>query len=220
MLKLSASLRQDIGRKNNALRKKGLVPAVLYGHKVDNILLSINAIKLGKVYDQAGENTLIDIKIDDKENRVALINDIVKDSISGDFIHVDFYQVKMDETISAEVPLIFVGNSLAVEQEGGLLIKSLQHLEIEALPMDLPHEITINISKLVTFDDKISIRDISLPEKVKVLANEEDVIVSVVPPRSAEELEELNQTPTETVDDIKTEKEEKAEAKEAEAKEE
>jgi large subunit ribosomal protein L25 len=145
MLELSVKTRPDVGRGNNKLRKQGLIPAVLYGHKVKNLHLMVNEIELGKLYKKAGENTLVKLKIaqDDKkvEERVVLIQDAVKDPVRGSFVHIDFHQVKMDEVITAEVPLVFVGQSEVIEKEGGLLIKAFQSVEVEALPQNLPHEL-------------------------------------------------------------------------------
>lgn len=220
MLELSVNLRSEIGNKNNALRRKGLVPAVLYGHKIKNILLIIDALKLEKIYKKAGENTLIKLKItkqdkSDVEERVVLIHDIDKDPVKDNLIHVDFYQVKMNEAISAEVPLIFIGKSSAIDRDGGLLIKSFQHLEIQSLPQDLPHEIQVDISSLETFDDKICIKDLKISDKVKIMAEPEEVVVSVIPPRTQEELEQLEEKPEEKVDEIKVEGEDKKEEESA-----
>ncbi|MFC1700924.1 50S ribosomal protein L25 [Patescibacteria group bacterium] len=214
MLELSVKTRLDISDKNGALRKKGLVPAILYGHKIKNIPLVVDALKLEKAYKQAGGNTLVKLKISkdnksDVEERIVLIHDISKDPVKSNFIHVDFYQVKMNEAISAEVPFVFVGESLAVERDGGLLIKTMQHIEIEALPQDLIHEIKVDISSLNTFDDKIHIKDLKIPSGVKIKAEDEDVVVLVSSPRTQEELEELEEKPEEKIDEIKVEGEEK-----------
>ncbi len=223
MLELSANLRQSVGRKNNEPRRQGLVPAVLYGHKVKNVSLMVKASDFEKIYNESGMSTLIKLKIADKdakiENRVVLIYDTDKNPINGHPTHIDFYQVKMDEPISVEVPLIFIGESNAVERDGGLLAKTLQSVIVEALPAELPHEIQVDISSLNTFDDKIHIKDLSVPSSVKIIASMDDMVVSVLPPRTSEELAELETTPEIKLEEIKTEKEEKAKEK-AEAAEE
>ncbi len=217
MLELSANLRQSIGRKNNKLRAQGLVPAILYGHKVENISLIVKSSDFEKIYNESGMSTLIKLKITDKdskvENKVVLIYDTDKNPLNGYPTHIDFYQVKMDEPISVEVPLSFMGESSAVERNGGFLVKALQNLVIEALPAELPHEIQVDISSLNTFDDRIHIKDLQVPVGVKIIANIEDIVVSVLPPRTSEELAELETTPEAKLEDIKTEKEEKAKEK-------
>lgn len=225
MLELSASLRQKIGRQNKHIREKGLIPAILYGHRVKNLPLAVKAKDFEKVYQEAGESSLIKLKIKDdqeketkstegkpaslRKERMVLIQEVAKDPVSDKIIHIDFHQVKMDEAIKAEVPLVFIGSSLAVERENGVLVKNLQHLEVEALPQDLPHEIQVDISSLKTFDDNIRVKDVAVPEKVKVMAEPEEMIASVVPPRAKEELAELEEAPKEEVEKVEVEAEKK-----------
>jgi large subunit ribosomal protein L25 len=231
MLELLAKLRSVKGRKNKQIRQQGFIPAILYGHKVKNLPLLVEAHAFAKLYQKAGESTLIRLKIDDgqsKKERVVLIHEVAKDPVSDQIIHIDFNQVRMDEVITVEVPLVFVGQSEAVKAYGGVLIKNLQSVEIEALPQDLIHEIEVDISQLKTLDDNIYIKDLKVPEKVKLIAEPEEVVASVVPPRTQAELEELEEAPAEAVEEVeveekakvKEEAEEKAEEKPKEKKEE
>jgi len=216
MLKLLSKLRQETGRHNKALREQNLIPAVLYGNKVKNINLSIKESDFEKTYKQAGESTLIKLSIKSDEGekeRVVLVYDVKKDPVSDRVIHVDFYQVKMDKEISVEVPLVFIGESNAVESDKGVLIKNIQVVEIEALPQDLPSEIEVDISVLKTFDDNIYIKDLKIPEKSKIKNNLEDSVASVIPPRTSAELENLEEAPEEKIEDIE-EEDKKAEATE------
>lgn len=202
MLELLAKLRQA-GRKNGQFRKQGFIPAILYGHKIKNMTLLIKEQDFEKIYKEAGESTLIKLKISDdkdessKKDRAVLIHEVAKDPVDDKAIHVDFQQVKMDKVTTVEVSLVFVGQSEAVDSESGVLIKSIQAVEVEALPQDLPHEIEVDISSLKTFDDSIYIKDLKLSDKVKVTANPDDVIASVIPPRTSAELEELEEVPAE-----------------------
>lgn len=224
MLELSAKLRQETGRKNKQIRKQGLIPAILYGHKVKNLALLVKAADFVKTYQEAGESTLIKLKIEDSQEkeksakeRIVLIYQVAKEPVSDEVSHIDFYQVKMDEAIKVEVPLVFVGESLAVASESGILIKNVQSVEVEALPQNLPHQIEVDISSLKSFNNRIHIKDLSIPEKVKILDNPEEVVVSVIPPRSEAELEELEKAPEEKVEEVKLEeKKVKEEAEETE----
>ncbi len=151
-----------------------------------------------------------------RKERMVLIQEVARDPVSDKIIHIDFHQVKLDEAIRAEVPLVFVGSSSAVERESGVLIKNLQHLEVEALPQDLPPEIQVDISPLKTFDDNIYIKDLTISEKVKIMAEPEEVVASVIPPRTKEELAELEEAPVEEVEEVEVEaKKEPEEAEEA-----
>jgi large subunit ribosomal protein L25 len=235
MLELSVQLRPVTGRQNEKIRKQGLIPAILYGHKVKNLALTVETQQFNKVYKEAGESTLVRLKIDggqkDKESiekdslkkgkdssekgpgrkeRVVLIYEIAKDPVSGNPIHVDFYQVKMDEPITTEVPLVFVGESPAVKELDGVLVKNIQSLEIEALPADLPHQLEIDVSSLKTFDDNIYIKDLKLPAGVKTEAQPDEVIASVIPPRTKAELEELEKAPEEKIEEVEIAEREKA----------
>lgn len=218
MLNLSAQLRQETG-KNKQIRKQGLIPAILYGHRVKNLLLAVEANQFAKVYRQAGESSLIKLKIDGKE-RVVLIYQVARQPVTDQPIHIDFYQVKMDEPITTEVPLVFIGQSAAVKELNGVLVKNLQSLEIKALPADLPHEIEVDISCLKNFDDNVYIKDLKLPKGVESEVQPEEVVVSVIPPRTQAELEKLEEAPEESVEEVQVEGEEPAAAEEEDKKEE
>jgi large subunit ribosomal protein L25 len=200
-LELNAQTRKDTGRKLKILRGKGFIPAVVYGpgHKPVSIQVAYNEFK--KAFDETGESTLLKLKVDDHIKNV-LIHDVSVDPIDDTFIHVDFYQVIMDKTIKTHVQLLFVGEALAVKSLEGVLIKNLTELEIEALPKDLPHEIKVDISFLDSFDKHIRVKDLQIPEGVKVLAEPEELVVSVIPPRSEEELKELEEKPKEKVGEV------------------
>ncbi len=225
MIELSAQLRPITGRQNEQIRKQGLIPAILYGHKVRNLALSVEAYQFDKVYQEAGESTLVKLKISgsqEKEKsakkgaapggkeRIVLIYKVAKGPVTDKPIHIDFYQVKMDEPITTEVPLVFVGESPAVKELDGVLVKSIQSLEIEALPANLPHQLEIDVSSLKTFDDNIYIKDLKLPAGVKTEAQPDEVIASVIPPRTKAELEELEKAPEEKIEEVEIAEREKA----------
>ncbi len=208
MLELLVKIRSELGRQASKVREKGFIPAVLYGQGVKNLNLSVDYNIFEKAYKEAGESTLIKLKIKDGETekeRVVLIHDLTRDPVTDRFVHVDFKQIKMDKAIKVEVPLVFVGESEAVKTEGGVLVKSIQSVEIEALPQDLIHEIEVDISVLETFDDNIYIKDLKIPDTVKLTVDSEEVIASVTPPRSEEELEALEEAPVEGVEDVEVE---------------
>lgn len=206
---LKASKRTVLGKKAKNLRKDGLVPAILYGRKVEPIPLTINLKEFLNVYETSGETDLIDLKIKDnekEETKTVLIQDVSYDFITNQPVHIDFYAVEMDKPVTTYVPIEFIGESLAVKN-GGVLVKSMDELEIEALPKDLPHRIQVDISPLNNFDETIYVRDLKLPPGVKVLVKEDTPVVTVSQPITEEELEaELGKV--QTVEEIKTEKEE------------
>ncbi len=199
---MEAKLRKISGKKVKILRKSGIIPAVLYGPKIkEPQSLEMDYEKFSKTYQEAGESSIIKLKID-KEEKNILIREIQKDPLSGKFLHVDLYEVPMTEKIKLSVPLEFVGDSEAVKGLGGVLIKNIMEVEIEALPKDLPHDLKVNLSKLNTFEDNIKIKDIEAPGGVKIIANFEEIVASVIPPRAEEELAELEGKPEEKIGEV------------------
>ena len=124
----------------------------------------------------------------------------------------------MDKVITAEVTLVFEGEAPAIKELEGTLVKSITEVEVEALPKDLPRELKVDISSLETFDDHIKIKDLKLPEGVKVLVDSGETIASVAAPRTKEELEELEEKPEEEIPEEAAEGEEVKEGEEVEEK--
>ena len=219
MFNLSAKIRKE--EKPGALRNKGFLPAVLYGPKIENFSLQMNEKEFEKIFKEAGESSLIKLKIDENEFLV-LIHDSQKDPLKGNFIHIDFYQPALDEETEATVPLEFVGEAPAVKELAGTLVKNIKELEVSALPQNLPHDIKVNVENLKTFEDSIAIKDLKIPEGVKILKEPEEVIALVTPPEKVEE--ELEKPVEEKVEEVEKvgekEKEEKKEEKKEEDKEE
>jgi len=198
------------------LRKTGALPAVVYGEGIPSQPIAVKYAAFVRVWKQAGESTLVELKVDEKPYTV-LIHDIAYDPLTSRPTHADFYAVRMDKVLRVTVPLEFIGESGAVKNEGGILVKVLHELDIEALPADLPHTFPTDLAKLAAFGDRILVRDIVAPKGVKILASPEDVLVIVEAPRSEEELAALNEAVSAPVE-VKTEAEIKKEAKvEAEA---
>jgi large subunit ribosomal protein L25 len=193
-MELTAQVRQKAENKANSLRRQGQLPAVLYRKGKENVNLQLNYSDFEKTFKQAGESTLIKLKIEDqsdvvqKKEKNVLVADVARDPVTDKFIHVDFYEVKMDEKLKAAVPLEFIGESLAVKTEAGTLVKNLQEVEVRALPADLLHHIEVDISLLATFEDKIFVKDLKVSKAVEILAEPEEVVVLVVPPRKEEEI--------------------------------
>jgi len=211
MIKLSAKIRKETGKKTSVLKKNGRIPAVIYGHKIKNVLLDVDYKEFQKILREAGESSLIELNIEgEKEKRLVLIHDLQKDPVTDKFIHIDFFETSSKEEVEVKVPLVFEGLSLAVKDLGGTLVKNISELEIKALPQNLPHEIKVSIDGLNTFEDHILVKDLILPNDVKVLAKPEEIVVSVAQPAKVEE--ELAKEIEEKVEDIeKVEKAKKTE---------
>lgn len=228
MLTLAAKIRKEIGKKVQSLRQKDLLPAVLYGPKVKNLNLELGLKEFEKVYQEAGESSLISLQVEGQkpsvrqpEKFLVLIHEVQLDSLSGKPIHIDFYQPKLEEEIEINVPLILEGEAPAVRELGGTLIKNISEVKVKALPQKLPHEIKIDIQGLKTLEDNILIKDLKVPEGVKILKEPEEIIVSVSPPEKVEEeLVKPIEEKIEEVEVVEKEGEVEIEAKEKEERKE
>lgn len=188
MISIKVQKREDIGRKASNLREKGILPGVLYGPKVENMNIQLDLEDFNKLYEDAGGSTLISLEIGEKKLPV-LIHEIKKDPITGDSIHVDFYQPILTEKVEAVVPIIFEGEPFAVKDLGGTLVKEIQEVVVKALPQDLPHDIKVDVSGMETFDDEILIKDLKVAENVTIQKEPGEVVAIVMPPQKEEELE-------------------------------
>ncbi len=196
---LKAKIRDIFGRKTKKERKAGMTPAVVYGKGFPSQSLWVDTMELGKLLKKAGESTIIELDLSGKEKHDVVINEIQKDPVRGDFLHIDFFKVRMDEKIEKEIRLEFVGESPAVKEMGGILVKSLDELPIKCFPADLPSEIEVDISVLKTFEDRISVSDLPLSDKIEVMIDLETAVATVDEPRSQEELEQLEEKVEEDV---------------------
>lgn len=208
MLTLSVKIK-DEKVKAKTLREKGELPAVLYGSKIKNLFLQADEKEFEKIYKQAGESSMIKLNLEDKEFLV-LIKDIQTDPVTDKFIHIDFYQPLLTKKTEAKIPLEFEGESLAVKDLGGTLIKNIQEIEVKALPQNLPPVIKVKIDCLKTFEDNILVKDLEIKQDIDVLKNPDEIVASVAPPTKVEE--ELEKPIEENVEEIeKIEKPEKTE---------
>lgn len=162
-------------------KKKGKIPAELYGDGQKNQHLFVDEVMLGKVLVAAGESSLIDLIINDGKEIKVLIHDVQKNPITDRTSHVDFYQVDMKHALTVAVPIVFIGESKAVKELEGTLIKNLNEIEISCLPGDLINHIEVDISFLRTFDDIIKVKDLKVPAAITIKADLENVVASVVP---------------------------------------
>lgn len=183
------------------LRAEGMTPAVLYGHGIESQNLQVNTKEFAKALSTAGRTTIITLKTGNDEFKV-LVKDVQRDPLSEAILHADFYQVRLDEKVTASVPLVFTGESVAVKDFGGTLLRNQDKVDVEALPLDLPRDIVVDVSILSDFEKTIKISDLPLPDGVEVLADAEAIVALVQAPRTAEDLEKLNEEIEENVEDI------------------
>lgn len=190
---LKAQTREAKGKKARQ-EAQNQIPCVVYGQDMKAESLWVNRVEFSQAYEYAGTNTIVTLQIDDAKKPLnVLIYDFQNDPVSSIFTHVDFYVVNLKEEVETEIPLVFVGVAPAVKELGGTLVKNHDALEVRALPNDLPREIEVDLTKLKTFDDQITIADIAVNDKVQILLDPEMIIATVAEPRTDEELAALDE---------------------------
>jgi len=198
-ISLAARPRGETGRHVHALRREGAVPAILYGHKIAPVNLAIDAKELERVWHRAGRTHLIDVKVQGQKAHKALIKDLQFHPRGGHALHVDFFAVNLREKITAEVPVIVVGESVAVQQKLGQVQQVVSSLRLESLPADIPAQITVDITGLDEVDMSIQLGQLELPKgAVLVHADLEEVVVKIAPLRVRAEEEEAPAAEEET----------------------
>lgn len=209
---LQASSRTE--QKAKHIRGEQKIPAVIYGKGLDTQSIAIDKLVFNKVFDEAGESALINLKIDDESKVKVLVHDIQVHPVTGDIIHVDFYKVNMKEKIRTAIPIVEVGEAPAVTELEGALITNKDEVEVECLPADLIPEIEVDISVLVTFEDVVKVSDLKVPAGIEILDDQDEVIFLIQPPRSEEEMAELEEEVKEDVESVEVEGEKPAEGEE------
>lgn len=207
MLTLSVEKRKKTGSGAPAIRRAGSIPAVVYGAHQASTPITIEARAFEKVLRAAGEATIVALA-GLGEPLPTLIHEVDLDPITNHPRHVDFYAVTKGQMVQVAIPLVFIGESLAVEQ-GANLVKVLHELEVEADPMNLPHNIEVDISVLKAINDRIHAKDLALPMGVKLVSEPEEVVALVQ--EVVEEKEEVV-APVADIASIEVEKKGKEEA--------
>jgi len=195
VITLKSKTREITGKAVSELRKRGIMPAVLYGHAVKPVNLEVDYAVFEKVFQKAGESTLVDLIVDDKQPVKVLIQDYQLEPRTSRLSHVDFHQVRMDEKLRTEIVLKFIGEAPIVKEQSGVLVTNIHEIEVECLPTALVHEIEVDITTLKTFEDVIHVSDLAIPADIKVLTAATEVVMLAQPPRSEQELADLEQKP-------------------------
>jgi large subunit ribosomal protein L25 len=217
---LTAATRTALGRRAHNVVDDKAIPAVIYGQSVEPRSVQVNASDFRKLYRQAGGSSLIDLDVDGGQSFKVVVKDVQYDPVKMNFIHIDFHQIRMDQEMTAEIPLKFIGESAAVKHMAGTLVESMDTVTVRCLPANLPPELEIDISVLKSFDDAIKVSDIKLPEGVVIEDDADQTVATVAAPLTEEQLKKLDEGEAHDVTAIKTEAEEKKAAEEAKAAEE
>jgi large subunit ribosomal protein L25 len=167
------------------------VPAVLYGHETEAQSLQVKARALDRLLTAGGAHSLVSLSVSgDKKPQTVLIREIQRYPTRPTVLHVDFYAVVMSEKLQTDVPLVIVGEAPAVVEGMAAMVQSLDSLQVECLPGDLPSSLELDVSGLERTDQNILVGDIPLPEGVTVLDDPQTVVISLAAARAEEEEEE------------------------------
>lgn len=186
-LKIEARPRRVVGKQVNALRRQGLLPAVLYGRGISPQPLELEARAAAKILTRLSGSTLVELTVDGETHNV-LVREVQRDPIRADIRHVDFLKVAMNVAIRTAVPLEMVGEAPAVKTYGGVLVTGLDEIEVEALPGDLPDRVTVDLSALTAIGQSIVVGDLYVGKNVKVLTPADEVVMRVMA-QAVEEVE-------------------------------
>jgi large subunit ribosomal protein L25 len=223
-IELKVNKREILGKKVKHLRRQRITPVHLFGHGIESLALQCDTGELERVLGQAGQTRLISLKLaKEKKPRTAVVREFDRDWRKGELLHVDFYQVRMEEKIKLEVPVVLVGEAPALKSKTNMLEHELGTLTIECLPAKIPNSFEVDISSLAELDQAIRVKDITLDKDITVLNNpdlvvakislrpvekiEEKVVEEVVEEEAAEVVEEAAEAPKEAPPDEKKSKE-------------
>jgi large subunit ribosomal protein L25 len=184
---LSIQPRTELRKRNNGLRAQGSIPAVIYGHRVDPVSVSVPRREFERSFHKLGRTQLMDLQVEgEAKPRKVLVREVQYNPRDGKALHIDFYQVNLKEKITADVPIVVVGESPAVHRRDGELAQNLHSLKVNCLPADIPEHIEVDVSGLDAVDDSIRISELMIPDEVEVLTDPDEVVIKVAAPREAE----------------------------------
>ncbi|MBA3276738.1 MAG: 50S ribosomal protein L25 [Chloroflexia bacterium] len=186
---LRAEPREIHGKKVKRLRREGLVPGVVYGPVVSNtVSVSVNRREFERFFSRNGHSTIVSLEWDGGKQPV-LIREVQIDPVTRNPLHIDFFAPNMRVVLRQFVPVVM---QHAGEHEG-VLQTIMTEVEVEALPANLPHQIDVDISHLVSVGDAIHVSDVTLPADVTVITAPEELIASLVAEAVEEEPEEVDE---------------------------
>ena len=169
------------------LLAEDFIPAEFSGKGVDNMSFKMDYQTFRRIFNKAGNNTVIDLVIDGKKGPNVLVGEVQYHPVSGNMIHVDFRNVKMDEEITTNIPLTFVGTAPAVKNLSGIFMSKMDEVEVKCLPNALVHSIEVSIDSLEDFHSFVRVKDLVVPPGIAILNEPEDLVAVVVEPRAEEE---------------------------------
>ena len=189
-MQIKASARQPLGKRSRRLLREGKLPAIVYGHNTEATPITLDKLEFQKVYLKSGRTHLVDLAFDGRTEKV-LVREIQTHPRRLGPIHVDFYQVNLQEKIEVEVPVHLIGESAAVKRGDGDILQPMHSVRVECLPSDIPEAFEIDITPLEEIDAELRVSDLKVPQGVTVLDEPEQLVVKIVPKRELKIEEEI-----------------------------
>jgi len=189
-MQIKASARQPLGKRSRRLLREGKLPAIVYGHNTEATAITLDKLEFQKVFLKSGRTHLVDLAIDGRTEKV-LVREIQTHPRRLGPIHVDFYQVNLQEKIEVEVPVHLVGESAAVKRGDADILQPMHSVRVECLPSDIPEAFEIDITPLEEIDMELRVSELRVPAGVTVLDEPDQLVVKIVPKRELKVEEEI-----------------------------
>lgn len=174
---LNSEPRQVLGKNVKKLRREGKLPANLFGKDIKSTAVQVDSKEFSRIYNEAGSTGVVELKLDGKTHPI-LISAVQSDPRNDAYLHADLLQVNLKDKITARIPIVLDGEAPLEKSGQGTVIQALNELEVESLPMDLPHEFVVDISNLENLDQTIQVKDIKVDSsKVEIKTDPESVVV-------------------------------------------
>src|SRR5712692_7614726 len=189
-MQLKASARQPLGKRSRRLLREGKLPAVVYGHNTEATPITLDRLEFQKVFVKSGRTHLVDLAIDGRTEKV-LVREIQTHPRRLGPIHVDFYQVNLQEKIEVGVPVRVVGESAPVKRGDADILQPLHSIRVECLPSEIPESFEVDITPLEEIEMELRVSDLSVPKGVTVLEDPDELVVKIVHKRELKIEEEV-----------------------------
>jgi large subunit ribosomal protein L25 len=190
-LQLNASTRQILGKRSRRLHREGKLSAVVYGHSAAATPLVLDRLEFQKVFVKSGRTHLVDLVVDGNRTEKVLVREIQNHPRRLGPIHVDFYQVNLEEKIRVEVPVHLTGESAAVKRGDADVLQPIHALEVECLPTEIPEQFEVDLTPLAEIDDGLRVSELAVPKGITILADPDELVVKIVHKRELKIEEEV-----------------------------
>ena len=190
-MQLKASARQPLGKRSRRMLREGKLPAIVYGHNTEATPITLDRLEFQKVFVKSGRTHLVDLVLDGGRTEKVLVREIQTHPRQLGPIHVDFYQVNLQEKIEVEVPVRLTGESAPVKRGDADILQPLHAIRVECLPSDIPASFEVDITPLEEIEMELRVADLTVPKGVSLLVDVEELVVKIVHKRELKVEEEI-----------------------------